>query len=267
MQRRNIIFVVGAGAVENSWDPVVRAINKAFDIQTDAEGANFLFARHICVLKFYAKVGSKGHYPEVYEMMKSNISILKNTICNELKIAQESGEIKPRKNFNAIVNKFVTPKPTDKAWLVSTNWDEVIDMEINKLYRSNNPDINFVTSFHIHGCISSPDQIYLPSEVTHEIYRMDEDKRKLGLNHSDFMHMIQYCNRTVLYGLSLDPLDAELSQSLAAGWDSPNNQEIIIIDPNHGKVAKRVKLLLEKKHNVKVIGYHPDNIDKEIVYE
>ena len=73
-------------------------------------------------------------------------------------------------------------------------------------------------------------------------------------------------NRTILYGISLDPLDAELNHALSVGWKSKENEEIIIIDINHEKVAKRVKLLLEKRSQVKVVGYHPEDLTNEINY-
>ena len=80
------------------------------------------------------------------------------------------------------------------------------------------------------------------------------------------MDMLRNANRSVLYGISLDPLDAELNQTLASGWLSANMKEIIIVNPQHDKVAKRVKLLLEKIHPIKVVGYHPDNLNEEIAY-
>lgn len=266
MQSRNIILVVGAGAVENAWLPVIRAVNKSMNVDVDRDGANFLFARHIYLLKFYSVVAKSGLYPEVYKITKSNVTLIKQHIINELRGAQASGEIRVRENFKAILKKFVTPTLTDKAWLVSTNWDEVVDIEINKLYRSNNPSKSKVESFHIHGSINAIDQLYLPTEINAENYRSWEDQLKIADSHRLLMDMLQDGHRTVLYGISLDPLDAELNQTLAAGWRSTNNKEIIIVNPDHEKVAKRVRLLLEKSFSVKVVGYHPDNLDEEFHY-
>ena len=226
MKGKNINFIVGAGAVENAWEPVIRAINKTLNIETNGDGANFLFARHIYLLKFYAKLASRGHYPDYLEGMKSNISILKHNISAELKNAQNNGEIRPRKNFKEIVNKFVSSN-VDKAFLVSTNWDEVIDIEINKLFRSNHPKPNSdIESFHIHGSINSPEELYLPSEITQENYRTEDEEMKMGSNHGSLISLLEKGNRTILYGISLDPLDAELIQTLAAGWSTPNIEDI-----------------------------------------
>nr|WP_298996059.1 hypothetical protein [uncultured Allomuricauda sp.] len=266
MKGKNITFVVGAGAVENAWNPVIRAINKIEGIETNCDGANFLFARYIYLLKFYSTIAKAGKYPEMFEMMNTNIRILKNNIAEELKKAQNSGEIQPRENFKEIVDKFVMPKE-NRASLVTTNWDNVIGLEINKIYRSNNPNTNFkIESFHIHGSIESPDELYLPSEITQEIYRTKEEEMKLGSNHGSLMSLLEKGNRTVLYGISLDPLDAELNQTLGAGISSPNIEEVIIINPSHEIVANRVKLLLDKRLPAKLLAYNPNDLTKKIEY-
>ena len=135
--------------------------------------------------------------------MKSNISILKNNIAEELKNAQNNGEIKPRANFKEVINKFVSSN-VDKAYLVSTNWDEVIDKEINRLFRANHPEPNSdIQCFHIHGSIGSPEELYLPSEITQENYRTDDEEMKMGSNHGSLISLLEKGNRTILYGISL----------------------------------------------------------------
>jgi len=86
-------------------------------------------------------------------------------------------------------------------------------------------------------------------------------------NHVTVANTIADCNRTILYGLSLDPLDAELLQILSIGWDSPNLKEIIIINPDHKRVANRVKLVLNDfNQNINLIAYSPDDLITEIQY-
>ena len=266
MKGKNITFIVGAGAVENSWNPVIRAISNTFNIETNSDGANFLFARNVYLLKTYSIFAKRDHYPQIFDIAKSNISILKQNIASELKKAQISGEIKPRKNLQEIVNKFVT-LDVDKVALVSTNWDEVIDMAINKLYRwGRHPLTKDIDCYHIHGSISLPDMLYLPSEITLENYRSRNEENKMGDNHRFFMSLLSEVNKTILYGISLDPLDAELNQSLAAGWVSQNLEEVIIINPDHERVAKRVKLLLDEDFPAKITGYHPNDLNRKIEY-
>lgn len=261
-----VTLVVGSGAVENAWNPVIRAINKTFKIKTNVDGANFLLARNVYLLRFYSTMAQRGHYPEMLEIMKSNISVLKQNISSELKKAQNNGELKPRANFREVVNKFISSN-IDKALLVTTNWDEVIDNSINKIYRSNNPTPNSdIECYHIHGNINSPSELYLPSEIIQENYRTIGQEMKLGKDHSSFMSALQRGNITVLYGISLDPLDDELNQTLSAGWSSPNLEEICIVNPSHEKVAERVKLLLNERYPAKIIAYNPNDLKNRIEY-
>ena len=108
----------------------------------------------------------------------------------------------------------------------------------------------------------APESLYLPSEIAKEPFRSNEESLQMMKNHSSVFKAVYECNRVILYGLSLDPLDAELSQILALGWNSPNIKEIIVINPDYHKVVKRVKLLLNDDiHKVNVIAYSPDNLE------
>ena len=181
--------------------------------------------------------------------------------------AQEAGEIKARSILQKIVDKF-TNKEFDKIAVVSANWDNVIDTAINKLYRWGKPDrTRNIDCYHIHGTINDSRLLYLPSETTMETYRTKTEEHIFGNYHSNFMSLLQNTNKTLLYGISLDPLDAELNVSLASGWQSTNNEEIIIINPEHSKVAARVKLLSEAKAPVKITGYDPCDLSKGITYK
>jgi hypothetical protein len=51
---------------------------------------------------------------------------------------------------------------------------------------------------------------------------------------------------------------------LASGWDSPNLQKIIIIDPGHAIISKRVKTHLRLPKKIKIHGYHPAKLTEMI---
>jgi hypothetical protein len=108
--------------------------------------------------------------------------------------------------------------------------------------------------------------LYLPSEITMEPYRSKIEENIFGNDHSNFMNLLRSSHKIILYGLSLDPLDAELNVSLASSSLSSQTEEIIIINPAHELVAGRVKLLLNYKQNVKIHGYDPGNLSKKFVY-
>jgi hypothetical protein len=73
-------------------------------------------------------------------------------------------------------------------------------------------------------------------------------------------------HRVVLYGISLSPLDAELGQTLATGWNNPNLREIIVVVPDHEVVAHRVNLLLDHRRGVIVKGYAPNDLRTAVDY-
>jgi hypothetical protein len=260
-----IAFIVGAGAVENAWLPILETIKNTCGYEVDSDGANCFLTRLVYLMRFYASSTSsdvKAHY----QTMTENVNELKKEISEALFAAQKNKQLKARKEFKNILYKFIFSN-THKSVLITTNWDTVIDNAINELGESNNPvQGSKIESLHIHGSINSPNGLYLPSEVVREPYRSEKDDMAMGSLHGTIWRTIEDCNKTVLYGLSLDPLDAELSQTLAAGWSSPNLKEIIIINPEHKKISQRVKLLLDQRYPAKIYGYSPTNLNEKHEY-
>jgi hypothetical protein len=70
----------------------------------------------------------------------------------------------------------------------------------------------------------------------------------------------------IIYGLAIDPLDAELGQTLAVGWSNHNLEEILIVDPKHEVIAHRVNLLLDTRRDVRVLGLDPSTLEEERDY-
>ncbi len=264
---KKIALIVGAGAVENAWQPVVKALNSHynFDFQLDSDGANSIMARLVYLLRFY----STGTFPDAEKGKNAllvEVNEIKSKISLHLRLAQQNKTIRARKELKEILYRFVFSE-INRSVLISTNWDTVIDTEINFLGESNYPkNGSDISALHIHGSIDSPVGLYLPSEVTREAYRTKEEDSQMGSIHGTTWGTIEESNITILYGLSLDPLDAELCQTMAAGWSSPNLREIIIINPEHEKVAQRVKLLLDARYAAEISGYSPNDLTKKIKY-
>lgn len=104
----------------------------------------------------------------------------------------------------------------------------------------------------------------MPSETTQENYRTDEENKKFGFNHFTTMNFLNEATQIILYGLSLDPLDAELSQVLNTCFGVNRElKEIVIINPDYNRVRNRVKLLLPRS-DIKIICYAPENLEEEI---
>ena len=86
---------------------------------------------------------------------------------------------------------------------------------------------------HIHGNVSQPSNLYLPTEVAEEPYFDDDDTTERSNFRGAMIQAIHEAKRVVLYRLGLSPLDAELGQILASGIHDSGSKEIFVIDPNH----------------------------------
>ncbi|EJL63952.1 hypothetical protein [Flavobacterium sp. CF136] len=263
MERNKIVIIVGAGAVENAWVPIVNAIKVVTNQNVDIDGANCFFARLIYLLRFYSKI-PHADAESYLKISKENTTTLKNGICEEIKIAQSNGILKPRPEFRKILKKFAFNDSRNSVGMISTNWDTVVDDDLDDLLKTINSDGQTLKCFHIHGSIEFPEHLYLPSETTQENYRSDIENKKFGLNHAMTIQFLEQANQILIYGLSLDPLDAELSQVLG-GAGFPNNQlqEIIIVNPDYEKIKNRIKILMFPRNNIKIRCFSPEDLETE----
>ncbi len=190
----------------------------------------------------------------------SDFSEFKLRISKAIYTYELKRKIYPRREFFLFLDKFIFQEGIEFI-SISTNWDTVIDKAINYEHPGK------YETFHLHGIITNPDMLYLPSEVAMEPYRSEQDRKTILEYHASFMHAITESHSVILYGLSLDPLDAELSEILSYGLDSSNIKEIIIINPDHERISKRVKLLLASWiRKVNVFAYLPDELSVKIQY-
>lgn len=257
-----IAILVGAGAIENAWEPILNAFRLINGDETDSDSANFLFAKSICALRLYSKLdrGSK----QLIEEQKS-VSLMKEVIGDSLKLAQKAGILKPRKEFTKVLDKFVLCNPNNLFGFVTTNWDTVIDAEANRWVKEKYMDIKSAKVFHIHGSIEAHEHLYLPSETSMENYRTDAENEKVGYAHFVTYELLKDANSIILYGLSLDPLDAELNLLLGGTFASSKTiREVIIINPNYQVVRKRIKILLFRRTGIAVRCFDPKNLEIEL---
>lgn len=257
-----IAILVGAGAVEHAWEPILNVFRLAYGNETDADSANFLFAKSICALRLYSKLdkGSKQLKDEL-----ETVSLMKEIIGDSLKQAQKSGILQPRKAFTKVLDTFVLCNPNNLFGFVTTNWDTVIDAEADRWVKEKYLDIESAKVFHIHGSIEAHDSLYLPSETSMENYRSDAENHKLGYDHFTTFQFMSEANVIILYGISLDPLDAELNLLLNGIFTKGNSiKEVIIINPEHQKIRKRVKLLLFPRKDITIRCFEPGNLDLEV---
>lgn len=262
IQQNKIAILTGAGAVQNAWEPVLSCFRPINGAETDSDTANFLFAKSICALRLYSK-SPKGMAQLNEE--RDMVNIMKEIVCISLKNAQQTGMLKPREEFESILNTFVLTNPDSLFGFVSTNWDTVIDDAADRWVKEKYYNIASSKVFHIHGSIEQHEHIYLPSETSMENYRSDAENDALGYNHFATYQFLCEANTILLYGLSLDPLDAELCLLLNGTFqESKMIRDIIIINPDYQKVRKRVKALLFPRTDIPIRCFDPKNLLKEL---
>ncbi len=257
-----VAILVGAGAVENAWEPILNIFRGINNNETDPDSANFLFAKSICALRLYSK------FPKGAKQLNEEqelVSSMKEVICDSLKQAQKAGKLKPRKEFTTMLDKFVLCNPNNLFGFVTTNWDTVIDAEADRWVKEKYLDIEGAKVFHIHGSIEAHEHLYLPSETSKENYRGDAENDRLGYAHFAIYKLLKDANIIILYGLSLDPLDAELNLLLNGTFaNNKTIREVIIVNPNYQLVRKRVKILLFRKTGIAVRCFDPKNLELEV---
>ncbi|WP_409415733.1 hypothetical protein [Flavobacterium sp. PS2] len=192
-----------------------------------------------------------------------NAETLKNIICEEIKIAQSSGILKPRNEMRKILKKFAFNNSGNSVCLISTNWDTVINQDVEDFVQQIYGGKKTLKCLHIHGSVEFAEHLYLPSETTQENYRSDIENKKMGFNHFRTMQFLEKANQILIYGLSLDPLDAELSQVLGGAALINNLQEIIIVNPDYQRIKNRVKVLEYPRRNIKIRCFSPEDLENE----
>ncbi len=130
---------------------------------------------------------------------------------------------------------------------LSTNWDHLLEKAMALSSKS---------IVHLHGDVSRPACIYLPSETSHEAHRSPESNKYIATLTGTAWQVIRDTRQLCIYGLSLSPLDAELSWVLQAGLDAHTRETLRIHLFNRGeeldKVEWRVRLLLPSGSNIEI---------------
>ena len=252
-------LLTGSGAVENSWKPIITAISKIYGFKNlDGDTVNCLFASLVQELRRIIRSNSPGmqQYKKPYLQA---LEVIRNEISNQIKQSQINNELKPKVEFYEIFEKFLLPD-TEVLTCVSTNWDSVIDTALKNLCTKNKPKL--FGPIHVHGHFNDPKHLYLPTEITEEPYRSEKEIGEIEFYHLVTQKNMLASDRLVIYGLSLSPLDAELSSAFLVPLNFAKNlKKIIIIDPDHSKVANRLRVNVTKRNDLVVHGYRPDNLN------
>jgi hypothetical protein len=261
---KNCALLAGAGAVVGAWDPVMRALKPFVDFPLTVDGANSYLARLVYLARWFSSdfYNSELHKPYRDVTLEHMIQV-KQAIASELAAAEAAGEITHRVTLEPVVRELILSFST-RFMVVTTNWDTVVPNAMRKILRTAYEGELYPQ--HIHGSVADPSTLYLPSEITQELYRKPEEDKHIGTVHGNVWRNLEQAQRVILYGLSIDPLDAELGQTLAAGWSRSKVEMILIVNPHHSLVAHRVNLLLDRQRDVRVFGLNPETLKREADY-
>jgi hypothetical protein len=233
MATENIALIVGAGAVENAWNPVIRALQTLYpsNFKLDGNGANSLLAN----LVYYMRLK-----PERAKELYQNV---KRKIAEHIIESEKNGELKARPELFEIINEFIAV-PNSNLLPITTNWDSTVVSAINDYEYVNHFKFSErLSGIYLHGKATEPDSLYLPSEIGDESYRSEQQKTDFREIHAETVKFLLDCDRAILYGISLDPLDAELTATIFNGLaESERLKEIILVNPDFDTVSQRIRV-------------------------
>lgn len=206
------VFLLGSGLNANSWVPVISAVREFYphaDASTP-EHANFVLAWWVYHQRTRALRMQKGMTEEERkrneDVATSDLG-LRQTIAASIRVASDQRFFMIRRNATAVLGD---RKWGDTRFYLTTNWDRMLEADLGL-------PSSAVT--HIHGEIEKPSCLYLPSETSTEPYRTDDANKHIALLTGTAWQVLRDAKQVCIYGLSLSPLDAELSAIVGVGLE------------------------------------------------
>jgi hypothetical protein len=254
-----IVLFAGAGAVKRSWEPIRRAMRRTFPALRTAENADFAVAHLVYQLRLacsQAKAG--GAHMARQRTLHEQLERVRRDIASELLRAQTSGELRTHAAFEKVVQRFALVDGGSLT-LVTTNWDEVVDRRVTELCSPSHAQR--LSIHHLHGRLTEPDSLYLPSEMRCEPYRDERKIEDLEALHAQAMQRLQHADRMIVYGLSLSPLDVELAFALGEVCRLGSLSAIHVVDRDVCAVAERLAITLGRSDLPPIHCFTPDDLE------
>jgi hypothetical protein len=262
------VFIVGTGAEEGAWRPVIAAINHVLRRISpmrlrdgDCVLANCILAEHVHRRRMFHSPIYAQHSadPGKVETLKATIDqldrTLKGAIRSWLMAAVNAGDVQLRPRFEKVLRQ----GQWGRMVFLTTNWDHSLPLFLGSLAASKEAG-NGPLAFPIHGACwpdslvpeGLPLPMLLPSETHHDPQNSTPELvsafRTAG---RIFLSLLQSAKHVCLYGLSLDPLDAQLSnllRSALAGRSCPISIFNLASEEEH--LVRRVRYLVEPSSTV-----------------
>jgi hypothetical protein len=161
---------------------------------------------------------------------------LREEICHQLQEAQAHGEMTLRPS---IVRVFEDPYWQESKHILTTNWDTLLEQQFK------NTSVG-----HIHGIARDWQSLYLPSDYAFDPSHDDATQQRMFRDMDDAIRTLWRARRVCIFGLGLDPLDAELALIVETGLNSAEHLievRICNLACQEEKLRKRLALLVNAR--------------------
>lgn len=254
------VFLFGSGAVEeDAWKPIIAAIQEhqpQAAVQDGPQANHYLtwwvYGQRLRALRT-KKGGLSAETKAQQKQLKDADRQLRRKIAEHLSRATTERTYRLRRRFLEVVEHSRWRGSAGVLYL-TTNWDNLL--EVTK-------GLSSKSVVHIHGDVTAPDCIYLPSETSHEAHRSRETNVRIGLLTGTAWQVIRDTRQLCIYGLSLSPLDAELSWIVQVGVEAHTRESLRIhlfdLRAELTRLEWRVRLLLPPGSNIEVEKHAVDD--------
>lgn len=236
-----VVLLLGAGAVEDSWNPVLKALEGRVPSPTK-DAPNVYFATLVYRLRWLhgmsvaqgISVDARRSYSSA---LGEALNEYQSVTTGIAQCIQDWDGNKLRPEAALLSQRLLRPR-SERFHIASTNWDfSAGDLLDDSADGGGSVD-------YIHGTYDVG--LYLPGEIVAEPYRGPANLSEFNASSRRTVLALRDASRLILYGLSVSPLDGELGFILqsAHGQRRAPFEEVIIVDPYHQAVVANLRVHL-----------------------
>ena len=248
------VVLVGAGAVADSWTPVLDALGNRIPDRSDGT-ANAYFATLVHRLRWLkamsAKVDVADKYRSTYVDAFNEALLEYREVTQSIAAAIQGWDGNKLRPDGALIRERLLYREYPFA-VVTTNWD----FSTQEFLEGHDHD-RCTGIDYLHGTYSVG--LYLPGEVVDEPYRGPDNRSEFFTSAFGTVHKLRDASRLIVWGLRVSPLDAELGfllQAVARQRERPFG-EVVVVDPDHQAVIRNLRVHLRDQN---YIGVEPSRL-------
>lgn len=247
------VLLVGAGAVDKSWEPVLTAVQSCKSSVRCKDSANVYFSDLVHRLRYWhamannprIQAGYREGYAQQFENALKERDTLVSAISDNLR-HWSGNHLRPagnriREHLHANFDSFS---------VISANWD----LSAGYFCAGDRED-NCRAVSYIHGTFDT--DLYLPGEIASEPFRSAYNRSEMITTAIGAAQTLRDATVLLVYGLSVSPMDAELGfiLSSAAAQRTTRFEKVIVINPEPDAPMASLRVHLEHDH---ILSVHPD---------